>query len=216
MLDMDFSSGKTGKDDVAVDHQFFGFAGHSAHSEQNGPFAFVHDPFRFQSLVSAMIQDRQIECVGIVDDMAHELMILNAFAVIRKGDGSGGFQGTDRRHFLAFEVLGHGAAGEDFDHTFAFRVCQDIVDGSGIIRRGRGVRHCDDGGESARRSRESPGMNGFRLRFARMTQMNMKIDESRSYDFSGKIDALRIGRHPHRIGDLAVQHADIGDCIKIL
>ena len=144
VLHVDLPAGKAREDDVAVDHEFLRRAGHSLHAEKNRPLTFVHHAFGFEGFVAAMVEDRQIKGLGIMDDVAHEQVVLHAASVIGKRDRSGCFERSDSGHFPAFDVLRHCAAGEDLDNALVFRVGEDVVDRARVVRAGGSVRHCDD------------------------------------------------------------------------
>ena len=77
------------QENVARDDHFLARRRPAAQSEQRAPVALMHDSVAHQAVVLAMIHHRQVEHARILDRAAHELMILNAMAVVGDRDHAG-------------------------------------------------------------------------------------------------------------------------------
>lgn len=96
-----------------------------------------------------MVHDGEAKHVCVFGGAAHDFVILDAVAVVGDGDNAGVFEGTDGGEFFAFAADGDGAGGEDVDDAGAFCGFFDEFDGAGVVGRGRGVGHADEGGDAS-------------------------------------------------------------------
>lgn len=121
----------------------------------------------------------------------------------------GFFQRPDRREFLAGDVLGDCAGGEHVDVGRLGGALVNVRDGAGGVGGGRGVRHADDGGESAAGGAAGAGLDGFLRAATGFAQVHVDVDQPRRDEAVGGVDDLGVGGA--LIGEFAVGDADIPD-----
>jgi len=78
--------GVGGQDDIACHDHVLGGVRPAAKAEPGGHHALVHRRPLGHRFILAMIQDRQVEHLRVLDGAAHDLVVLHAPAVI--GDGN--------------------------------------------------------------------------------------------------------------------------------
>ncbi len=101
----------------------------------------------------------------------------------------------------------------------ALRVLHPARNGRQVVDRG-GVRHGADRGEPARCRRRRAAGDGFLMRLSRLSQMNVRIDESRRDDQSLGVDAfaglaLQLSRRG-QLDDAAILDQDVALRFQVL
>ena len=96
-----------------------------------------------------MMHDQRAEILGVSEHVAHDLGVGEAGFAVGEGDGACIPQESDLAHLLAEQTLGHGRHGMNVHQCGVAGAPQNKVDQSHVVDHGIGVRHADDGGDSA-------------------------------------------------------------------
>ncbi len=94
-------------------------------AEHGAPVAFVHHAFADEIVVLAMVHDDEAEHARVFQRAAHDLVVLDAMAVVGERDDAGLCKRADRREFLAGEAFGDRAGGEDIHARLGARFFLD-------------------------------------------------------------------------------------------
>ena len=135
-----------------------------------------------EALFFAMVDDDLVEHAGIFHGFTHEIAVFYVAAVI--GESSDAFfgHGTHRCQFLALEAFGNGADDFDFDFGFPFDLIFHAVDDDCRIDNRLGIRHGRYTGNAAGSCGLRPRFNRFLAGLAGLAEMDVHVDEARSYD----------------------------------
>ncbi len=90
---------------VARDDGFLARRRPAGQPEQRAPVAFVHHAVADEIVVLAMIEHRQADHARVLHRAPHQLVILNAMAVVGDRDHPGLRERADRRQLFAREIL---------------------------------------------------------------------------------------------------------------
>ena len=101
MLAMDVMIAKFGQQNIAHHDRFFARRRPARQPEQRAPVAFVHHAVADEIVILAMIEHRHADHARIFDRAPHQLVILDAVAVIGDRDDSALRERADRRQFFA-------------------------------------------------------------------------------------------------------------------
>ena len=64
----------------------------AAQAQGGAPVALVHHAIGDQGIILAMIQDWQVEHFGVLERVAHQLVVLHAMTVVGDGDNASFFE----------------------------------------------------------------------------------------------------------------------------
>ena len=141
-------------------------------------------------IVLAVVEDRQSEHLRVFDRAVHELVGLDAEAVVGEGDDARLLERAVWGELLALHADGDAAGGIDVDRGGG-RDGFDQRDGAGVVHDGRGVGHAHDGSESAGGGGLRTGEDGFLVRLAGLAEMHMDVHEAGAHDEARGVDDLR-------------------------
>ncbi len=127
--------------------------------------------------VLAVVHQRQVEHLRILAGAPHELVALDALAVVGDRHDPGALQRAGGRERLALQTDGDAAGRQHLDHGVAPDGVVDVLDRAGVVGDGRGVRHAHDGGEAAGGRGPGAGRDRLLVRLAGLPEMDMDIDE---------------------------------------
>ncbi len=114
--------------------------------------------------------------------MTHDIVILDALAVIGDGYDSGALKTADTCHFLAFTVLCHSSARKHFDHALTFNVTADVFDCRRRIGDRRCIRHGYNAGKTSGGGSHCACTYRFAVGSAGLSEVYMNINETRCHD----------------------------------
>ena len=180
--DVDRRMCRFGQEDVAGDGNVFGNGRTAFDAQFIGNDAFVHVAAFDEALFFAVVDDDFMEHAGIFHGFTHEIAVFYVAAVI--GESSDAFfgHGTHRCQFLALEAFGNGADDFDFDFGFPFDLILHAVDDDSRINDRFGIRHGRYTGNTTGSSGFRPRFNRFLAGLAGLAEMDVHVDEARSYD----------------------------------
>ena len=153
-------------------------AGPAGQPEYRAPITLVHDAIAHEAVILAVVQHGQLEHPRVFDRPAHQLVVLDAMAVIGDRHDPGLHQRADGRKFLARQPLRDGSGREHVDTGFLPGTLVDPGNRRWVIRRRTRVGHADNRREPACRRRPGAGLDGFLGRLARLAQVDVQIDEA--------------------------------------
>ena len=105
MLAMNVMIAEFRQEDVAHDDRLLARARPARQAEKRAPIAFVHHPVTDEIVILAVIENREAHHAGVFDGAAHQLVILDATAIIGDRDDTGLRERADRRQFFAQSSL---------------------------------------------------------------------------------------------------------------
>jgi len=192
VLQVDVRAGVSGQDDVACDDHVLGGVRPAAKAEPGGHHALVHRRPLGHGLVLAVIHDRQVEHLGVLDRAAHDLVVLHAPAVIGDGDDAGALQRTGGRKLLSLLADGDAPGRVDVDDRAMLDGIVDVLDRAGTVGHRRCVRHADDGGESAGGGGPRPSLNRLLVGLAGLAKCTWMSDEAGTGHEATRVNRLRL------------------------
>ncbi len=216
VLQVDMGAGVVGEDYVARDYDVLGGMRPALQAKAGGDRALVHDGLLGHGFVLTMVENGQVEHLGVFDGPAHDLVAFNAEAVVRNGDDPGLLQRAVRRELLALHADGDAAGGIDMHRNRARGVVDQLNGASVVGRRGR-VGHADDRREAAGGGSHRAGKNGFLVGLAGFAEMHVNIHEARADDEAGRVNhrGLLLLRRTEVFGELAVDYEDIALAVPL-
>src|SRR4030042_4304033 len=90
--DMDAGARRPGEYDVPGDHYVLSHGRDTREAQEKRGRALVHHPALAEVRVLAVVNDQSVQSLSAVQGLLHNPAVLDAAAVIREGDGSGGGQ----------------------------------------------------------------------------------------------------------------------------
>ena len=105
VLAMNVMIAKFGEENVAHHDRFLAGRGPARQPEQCAPVTFVHHSAADEIVILAMIEHRHAHHARVLRRASHQLVILNAVAVIRDSHDSGLLERSNRREFLTGEIF---------------------------------------------------------------------------------------------------------------
>lgn len=193
MRDVKPCPGEFRESDVAGDDEFFGGAGIAVDAECCADFAFVHDRAVGEVVIFAMLDDHAIKCFSVFERRAHDLRAGDGGSVIGECHRAG-MSATATRHESEFREFQPRSpfcnAAHRKDARFAGILGLQILvrNRRGIIERGIGVGHDDDGRKSAVYRRSRTGRDGLFRAVARLAEVDMNINEAGADKLPGALD----------------------------
>ena len=112
---MDVMIAKFREQNIAHHDHFLARRRPARQSEQRAPVAFVDHAVADEIVILAMIEHRQADHARVFDGATHQLMILNAVAIVGDRDHAGLRERTDRREFFAGKIFRDRAGRQNVD-----------------------------------------------------------------------------------------------------
>ena len=153
--------------------------------------------------------DRLTETLGLLHRTQHILVTLHPATIVRETDDRRGH----RRHFgrLATTLLSHRDAtvGDHLNDGIPFDEVELLLEVGSRVGCGVEVGHGTDGGITATSRRRRTGGNGLLVAKARLTQVDVDIDQTRHHDGTRQIDHFVT-----HFGDRGIDHNSLlhNDC----
>ena len=194
MLAMHVRPGRLGQQDVPRHDHLLARRRPAAQTQHRAPIALVHHPVGHQRVILAMIHHRQIEHLRVFQRPAHHVVVLHAMTVIGDRHHAGLLERADRRQFLAREVLRDGPRDIDVHDALRRGPLVNQRHRPGVVNRRRRVGHANHRGESAARRRRSAGGDRLLGHLARLTQMDVQINQPRANHLPADVHPLGVGR----------------------
>jgi hypothetical protein len=188
MLHEDARAGQFREQDVARDDHVLRNARPAGQAQHGAPVALVHDAARGEIVVLAMIERKEVEHAGVIERAAHDLVVLDAMAVVGQRDHAGLEERADGRELLAFHADRDAAGGEDIHAGRFVGALAHERNGVGAVRGRIRIRHGQDAGEAAGRRGARAGGDGFLLRAARFAQVDVHVDQAGRDDEALRVD----------------------------
>jgi len=182
----------SGQGDVPGDDHVLGRGRNAGQVQPPGDRPVVDHSVSEESPVLAVVDDQSAPSPGRFQHPAHEILVLDAPAVVGEGRRSGLEEGVEVDRLHALLAAGQGGDGKDADVGLGRRFADPSGHLGGIIDRG-GVGHGADGRESA--AGGGPGARDDRLLvgLARLPKMDVHVDETGGDDQAGSVDHLGAG-----------------------
>ena len=114
-----------------------------------------------QVQVLAMVDDGDVEALGILHCPAHDAGVHHWFAVVGNCHDARLLHGSDAGEFLAHAAFGDGSDGEHVDRIQLTGAFQNIACHHRAVIHRIGVGHATDAGESTGGGGVSAGFNGL-------------------------------------------------------
>ena len=108
-----------------------------------------------------MVEGQKLEHAGVLERAAHQLVVLDAMAVVGERDDAGPGHRADGRELLALDALVMQPVVKTLTQASRSRAFPHQRDGVRAVRGRGGVRHADHAGEAARRRRARAGGDGL-------------------------------------------------------
>ena len=171
------------------DDEILGGVGPALEAELHGHGALVHHGADGHGVILAMVHEREVEHLGVFAGAAHELVGLDAVAVVGDGDDAGAFERADGSEGLALHAHGDATGRVNVDTGGACGGVLDELDGAGAVGHWGGVGHADHAGEAAGGGGAGAGLDSFLMRLAGLAEVNMNIHQAGGGDEAGGVDA---------------------------
>ena len=193
--------------DVALDHEDLGDGGDALEAETGRDLSLVHEPARGEARLFRVLDDQQVEGLGVAQGPAHHQGIGDRLGGVGERHGAGRGEQAHLGHALAPEPLGEGAVRVDVDEAGFAPARDHELDQGGVVDHRLGVGQTRHGGDPAGRGREARRHHGFLVFLAGLAQLHPHVHEARGEAVPAAIDGL------DALGDAVGEQtgAEIGD-----
>ena len=185
-------AGQPRQDHVARHQRLFRRRRNSAHAEERGVVALVHDAAVVEVRVLFVRDDGDAQHRRILERAAHQLRVVDRLAVVAHSDAAGRAQIGKLGQRLALQPLAHRADRIDAAGAVARRFGDDHLGHGALVVRRNGVRHRADRGVAARHRGPRAGGDRLLVLLPRLAQMRVQVDEPGSDDETGGVDRVDV------------------------
>ena len=207
-----------GKLNVALDHGRFRGRLHTAQAETKRSWAFVHRAVFGHARVFRVLDDGEVETGRRPQRVAHHGVAEDGTAVVADCDPAGALQGSEISKHGALAGMGRGDNREHVDHSAAFRLLNP-GNPFGRIDNRRRVRHAANGSEAASSSSGSSGCDALFVALARLTQVDVQINEAGGDDQAASVEGFVCGAADFvggcELRDAAVAQEQVHGCVQL-
>ena len=175
---------------VPHDHQFFRNGRAAWDAQLLGNLSLVDSIVLYHVLVLLVTEDGHAPGAGLFQGFPHEGGAHDGHTVVGERRRTGGFQGGEVVQLLPLLSRRHRCDGQDADtRTHCFRSLQHILHQLRRVHHRFGVGHTGNGSKAAGGGSSSAGLDVLLLGLPGVTEVNMRVDETRRHAKTGGIYA---------------------------
>lgn len=178
------------QEDVSSYDDFLCIIGDPLHPQELCHLPCIHRACSCQGMVLTVGHDRKLKHTGILHSLFHQPCIHNRLPIFADGADSCLGHLADVGQLFSLLFFCDGPDGQHMNNSFFFCFHLDILYQDLIINHWVGIGHTAYGGESSLGCTSASGCNGFLVLEARLSQVDVDIDQSRHHPAAASIDYI--------------------------